>query len=110
MSTSRRDLPETPLHASLVRPVLLAGAEREMALLEIFLAATFLTALGPRLVTLGVVLALALLVHPLLVRAAKYDPDLAKLYLRHIRYRRFYPARPHPEAPVPAVPRGIPSR
>ena len=79
-----------------------------MVLIEVFLAATFLTALGPRLVTLGVVLGLALLIHPLLLRAAKYDADLAKIYLRHIRYRRFYSARPHPEAPVPLVERSLP--
>lgn len=99
MNGARRDLPETPLHASLVRPILLAGAEREMVLIEIFF-----TTLGPRLATLAVLSGLALVVHPLLLRAAKYDPDLAKVYLRHIRYRRFYPARPHPEAPAPPAP------
>ena len=101
MSVQRRDLSEIPLHASLVRPILLAGAEREMVLVEVFLAAAFFAALGPHLLTLGVLGALALVVHPLLLRAAKYDSDLAKIYLRHIRYRRFYCARPHPEAPLP---------
>ena len=71
MSVQRRDLSEIPLHPSLVRPILLAGAEREMVLVEVFLAAAFFAALGPHLLTLGVLAALALVVHPLLLRGGQ---------------------------------------
>lgn len=38
--------------------------------------------------------------HWALVQAAKFDPQLSQVYVRHIRYQDYYPAR----APISASP------
>ena len=75
------------IHQSLVRPVLLAGAERPLAIANWITAAALI--LGPGqwyTAALGVLLATA--GHWLLVQLAKIDPELSQVYIRHIRYRR----------------------
>ena len=37
---------------------------------------------------------LATVGHWALTRAAKYDPRLSRIYVRHVRYQPYYPARP----------------
>jgi type IV secretory pathway TrbD component len=37
--------------------------------------------------------------HWALTRAAKYDPRLSRIYVRHVRYQSYYPARPAIAAP-----------
>jgi len=34
-----------------------------------------------------------------LTRAAKHDPQLSRVYVRHIRYQEYYPARAGVQAP-----------
>lgn len=83
-----------PIYRSLSRPQLLFGAERELVLvlgmlaaILIFAAQTLLAVIsGSALWAVGVCL---------LRRMAKADPCLSRVYLRHIRYRSYYPARSH---------------
>src|SRR5579863_1130771 len=88
------------VHQSLIRPVLLAGAERPLAIANWITAAALIfggglhwytVALGGLLITVG---------HWGLVQAAKFDPQLSQVYIRHIRYQDYYPAR----APISASP------
>jgi type IV secretory pathway TrbD component len=91
-------LPRHRLHLSLVRPVLLLGAERPLVILEATLLASLLS-IGIRALTLLLAAAIVLVVHPLLVRAAKADPQAFRIYARSLHYQDFYPARAHPDAP-----------
>ena len=88
------------IHQSLTRPILLAGAERPLAISNWITAAALIfggglhwytVALGTFLLTVG---------HWALVQAAKFDPQLSQVYVRHIRYQDYYPAR----APISASP------
>jgi type IV secretory pathway TrbD component len=81
------------IHQSLVRPILLAGAERPLALANWITAAALILGAGRWYTALlGVLLATA--GHWALVQAAKLDPQLSQVYIRHWRYAQdYYPAR-----------------
>ena len=75
------------IHQSLVRPVLLAGAERPLAIANWITAAALILGGGQWYTAiLGALLATA--GHWLLVQLAKIDPELSQVYIRHIRYRQ----------------------
>ncbi len=84
---------ETPLHPSLVRPILLGGAERELVLINAILIAVLLLGIGPHLLTFLTAALLATAGHSILVLAASYDPQMWRVYSRHLAYSTFYPAR-----------------
>ncbi|MGO9454331.1 MAG: conjugal transfer protein TrbD [Candidatus Binataceae bacterium] len=89
------------IHQSLVRPVLLAGAERPLALAN-WIAAAALILGGGRWYTAALGALLATAGHWALVQAAKIDPQLSQVYIRHWRYQQdYYPARPSIHAPAP---------
>ena len=90
----------TLVHHSLIRPVLLAGAEIGPAVLE--LVVVLLLAFGFRISFFSIAAAALLgsLSHVLLLRAAKSDPQLFAIYTRHIRFQRFYSSTAHPAAPA----------
>jgi type IV secretion system protein VirB3 len=83
---------EIPIHQAPNRPNTLLGADREMVLLVIMI--TF--GMGLSLATWwGVVLAALFWVGAVgvLQRMGKADPLLRQVYLRHIRYEDWYPAK-----------------
>lgn len=87
---------KVPFTQALNRPNLLLGGEREWVLVTGLLSAVLL------FITfsfIAIVMGLALWGGALaLLRAmAKADPSLSKVYVRHIRYRGYYPARSHPD-------------
>jgi len=94
---------EIPFHESANRPHLLMGGDRELVLVSAILAAmlvfavmkwwSILAGLIFWLVAVGV-----------LARMAKADPLLRHVYLRHIRYRSFYPAKSRICAPPTETP------
>ena len=84
---------ETLIHPSLVRPILLAGAERELVLINAITIAALLLGIGPHPLTLATAALLATAGHSALVLAARFDPQMLRVYARHIHYRSFYPAR-----------------
>lgn len=86
-------------YPSLTRPILFAGAERELAILEGTLVCALLFGIGLHLLTLAVAALIGFGVHPLLVLAAKNDPQVFRIYLRSIAHQDLYLARAHPEAP-----------
>ena len=90
------------IHQSLVRPVLLAGAERPLAIANWITAAALILGTGTWYTAiLGALLATA--GHWALVQLAKIDPELSQIYIRHIRYRQErYPARASIWAPPPS--------
>ena len=88
----------TPIHPSLVRPILLAGGERELVLINVVLIFALVLGVGPNPVTLGLAGVLATAGHGALVALAKVDPQGWRVFARHFQYRDFYPARAHPFA------------
>src|SRR5271170_6942426 len=95
---------EIPIHQSANRPNTLLGADREMVLLAIMIA----FGMGLSLATWwGVALAALFWVGAVgvLQRMGKADPLLRQVYLRHIRYRQFYPAKSGLHSTCVPVPR-----
>jgi type IV secretory pathway TrbD component len=81
------------IHQSLTRPILLAGAERPLAIANWITAAALTLGAGLHWYTLAMGLFLLTIGHWALVQAAKFDPQLSRVYVRHIRYQDYYPAR-----------------
>lgn len=80
-----------PIHPALVQPVLIAGAERELTILVGFLALMVFVA-GKSFVAAGLSTLLWVAGSALGRLLARRDGQAVKVYLRHIRYRAFYPA------------------
>ena len=97
------------IHQSLVRPVLLAGAERSLAIANWIAAAALILGGGLHWYTIGAGAFLLSGGHWLLVQAAKFDPQLSRVYLRHIGYQDYYPAQASVWAPPAHVRPSIPA-
>ena len=54
-------------------------------------------------VSLTIAALLATVGHWMLTRAAKYEARLSRIYIRHVRYQPYYPARPATQAPPPWI-------
>jgi type IV secretion system protein TrbD len=83
---------EIVIHPSLNRPNQLMGADRELALVSLLTS----VALGFSLASwwgLGLAFALYGSAMAILRRMGKADPMLRNVYMRHIRYRSYYPAK-----------------
>ena len=83
---------EMPFHQSANRPHLLLGGDRELVLIFGVMAAMLIFAVMTWWsIVAGVVLWLSAVA--VLARMGKVDPLLRHVYLRHVRYRVFYPAK-----------------
>lgn len=105
-SARRRDLPELPTHPALTRPILIGGVERELVLIEVLVGMTLIGIAQVSLLSLLAIVAIALLHFQLLVPAGAADPDLAKVYLRHLRYKPYYRAAGRLTDSPPNLPAG----
>lgn len=85
-------LHHVPLRGSLLKPRLLAGAERELFLFLVLVctAMVFVTMSWPAAFAGIVLWGLGTWA---LREMAKVDPMMSKVYTRHRRYQSFYPAR-----------------
>lgn len=83
---------ETIIHQSANRPVQLMGGDRELVLASALIAITVAFCLAT---WWGVFLGIAFWIAAAAVlrRMGKADPLLRHVYLRHVRYRPFYPAK-----------------
>ena len=80
------------IHPSVDRPRLILGADREMVIFVGLISAILVFALVTWWsIMLGI--GLWLVGVALLVRMGKEDPQMRKVYLRHVRYQAFYPAK-----------------
>lgn len=83
---------EIVIHESANRPNQILGGDRELVLLTLLISVS----LAFSLATLwGVALAVGFWLGAIAVlqRMGKADPMLRQVYMRHIRYRPFYPAK-----------------
>lgn len=98
------DRPRTlPVHRALTRPVLLAGADRELVLANGVVVVALLLGIGLSWYTVSVSGALLVIGHWGLVLLAKRDPDMRRVYVRHVRLATLYPAAPPPVRRAPLV-------
>ena len=93
----------TPIHPSLVRPILLGGAERELVLINVILIVILVLGVGPHPLTFLLALLLGSAGHTLLVLAARFDPQIWRVYARHVIYQPFYPAAASFHAPLAPI-------
>ncbi len=97
------------IHQSLTRPILLAGAERPLAIANWITAAALIFGGGLHWYTVAMGAFLLTVGHWALVQAAKFDPHLSQVYVRHIRYQDYYPARAPISAPPPRIRASVPT-
>lgn len=98
------------IHSSLHRPVLMAGVDRGLVIVEATLVTALVVMGGLDWRTLSVAALLVVVLHPAMAWATRADAAIAEVYVRSVGAQDFYPpvpswrARP---APVrPALPRG----
>jgi type IV secretory pathway TrbD component len=94
---------KVPIHAALTRPLLLAGAERELVLVNVVTIAALVFGIGWHWATMSAAIFLATVGQWLLVQAAKIDPQLSRIYKRHLTYKPFYQAQASIDAPISPV-------
>jgi len=87
------------IHSSLFRPVLFAGAEPPVVIVETCVVFALLFVVGIHLVTIAIALFWLTVVHSAMVWVAKQEPQMTGLYVRTLSARDFY--APHARAYVP---------
>jgi type IV secretion system protein VirB3 len=105
----RDDRRVSAIHQSLTRPILLAGAERQLALANWITAAGLILGAGLHWYSITMGVLLLTLGHWALVQAAKFDPQLSRVYIRHVRYQDYYLARASIDAPPPHIRPSVPT-
>jgi type IV secretion system protein VirB3 len=83
---------EIVIHQSANRPHLLLGGDRELVLFAALMSAMLIFAL---ITWWGIVAGIALWIASVaaLSRMGRFDPMLRQVYVRHVKYRVFYPAK-----------------
>ena len=89
----RRDLETTPLHRSLLQPILLFGVERELAIGILGLASILVFAFRLNFLTPTLAALLLTVGLPAARRINRRDPWAWRVLARHVRIARFYPAQ-----------------
>lgn len=98
------DRPRTiAIHRALTRPVLLAGADRELVLANGVVVVALLFGIGVSWYTVSVSASLLIVGHWGLVLLAKRDADIRHVYVRHVRLATYYAAAPRPLRRPPLV-------
>ena len=73
-----------PIHRSLVRPILFAGGERKLVMINYTVIATLLFGAGLNTLTIVTSVLLATLGHICLVKLANYDAQFAQVYSTNV--------------------------
>ena len=100
------------IHSSLHRPVLMAGVDRGLVIVEATLVTALVVMGGLDWRTLSVAAALVVVLHPAMAWATRADAAVAEVYVRSLGAQDFYPpvgswrARPAPVRPAIPARRG----
>jgi type IV secretory pathway TrbD component len=96
------------IHTSLIRPVLFAGAEPPVVIVESCVVFALLFIVGIHILTIAIAAFWFTAVHSAMVWVAKSEPQMTALYVRSISGRDFYSphasagtATPGPHAALP---------
>ncbi|HWG35798.1 MAG TPA: VirB3 family type IV secretion system protein [Gemmatimonadaceae bacterium] len=92
-----------PIHVSLIRPVLFAGAEPAVVIVETCVVFALLFVVGIHIMTVAIAAFWLTVVHGTMVWIAKQEPQMSILYVRSLCGRDFYApqARAHAATPAP---------
>jgi type IV secretion system protein VirB3 len=95
---------EIVIHQSANRPHLLLGCDRELVLFAGLMSAMLIFAL---VTWWGIVAGVALWLFAVAVlsRMGRFDPMLRQVYVRHVKYRAFYPAKGRIRGETSAIPK-----
>ncbi len=87
-----------PVNKALIRPLMVAGVEKRLAVLNALISFPLVAATHFHLPTCFIGVGVYVLIHFLLVLVSKSDPHLGKLVKRSTRYlwRSYFPAKSHP--------------
>ena len=96
------------MHASLYRPVLIAGAEPAVVVLEMSTAFALVFGIGLHVATVLLAVFYLTVVHSVMVWIAKQDPHMTALYVRSLGARDFYPAHSAALQAAPSVAPSLP--
>ena len=96
------------IHASLYRPVLFAGAEPAVVVVEVTTAFALVFGIGLHFATILLATFYLTVVHGCMVWVAQKDPHMTALYLRSLSARDFYPPHAGIHGPTPQVRPSIP--
>ena len=96
------------IHAALYRPVLFAGAEPAVVVLEVTTAFALVFGVGLHVLTVLLAVFYVTVVHAVMVWIATQDPQMIGLYVRSLGARDFYPAHASVHAAPPPVHPSIP--
>jgi len=96
------------IHLSLLRPVLVAGVEPEIAGVEATTVFALLFLVGLHVATIFLAAFYLLVVHSVMAWVARQDPAMVRLYLRSLTARDFYPPNARMHASIPPVRPSIP--
>ena len=99
-----------PIHASLYRPVLFAGAEPPAVIVEVTTAFALVFGVGLHLATVLLAVFYLTVVHGVMVWIAKQDPQMSALYIRGLAARDFYTPHAGLNAPTPGARPALPPR
>jgi len=91
-----------PIRRSLLRPLLVLGGERELVMASGMIAAILIFSVS-NLVAGIIGVSFWLISVAIFGRMAKHDPQLSKVYIRHVNKKIFYPARAHFTAADPEI-------
>lgn len=86
------------VNKALIRPLMMAGVEKRLALLNALISFPLVAATHFRMPMCFMGIGFYILMHFLLVFVSKSDPHLGKLFKRSTRYSLtpYFPARSHP--------------
>ena len=95
---------EIVIHQSANRPHLLLGGDRELVLFAALMSAMLIFAL---VTWWGIVAGIAIWIGAvaILSRMGRFDPMLRHVYVRHVKYRAFYPAKGRVRGETAATPK-----
>jgi len=95
---------EIVIHQSANRPHLLLGGDRDLVLFAALMSAMLIFAL---VTWWGIVAGIALWISAvaILSRMGRFDPMLRQVYVRHVKYRAFYPAKGRVKGETGATPK-----
>lgn len=96
MSSSRLNLPRAPIHRALTTRFMMAGGERMPVMLAAILSLYLTFIITMRFQWwMGIIVGFSIWSGSMwaLRRMGKADPQMIEVFMRHIRYKSFYPAR-----------------
>jgi len=98
---------QIPVHQSLVKPLLFAGGDRELVLLNLIGQVGLFFMQGISALSVSLFLLVGGSVHVVLVVMGKKDPMMRSVWLQYRTYRSFYPARSECRVKLPKIRSGL---